>query len=497
MNQADVDLYKRFQKSPIFFIERTWGLVPQPLLPEFKSFEQEPEKLVEEMFQPFVKGKHLTWQQWQLLLCVELAIQGKRPKRIAIESGQGVGKTAALAWLILWFLFCHKDARVPCTAPTVEQMYDALWREVYLWLDRMPPKLKDLFEWTSDVLKVKERPETWFARARTARKEKPEALAGIHGEHILVIVDEASGIDDEIFRIAEGMLTGENVLFIMISQHQRLVGYFHTAFNSDKAAYQTLRFSSIESPVVDSQFVRRIADKYGKDSDVWRVQVLGMAPKEDSVDDKGYVPLLTESDIRIGPDVPLLAKKRLGVDPSGEGNDETSWAERDAYKARIPLVEKISNSLSIAAKTFALLDTDRIEDKETWVDNFGEGANVAVELAKGRKYVNAVNVGQQAEDNERFLNKRAEATWRMREWLRKGGELIGHHAQELKEELLTLRYRYGTAGKIQIMSKEDMRKNGFKSPNKADALMLTFVEPETNYRTKVETEEPFDRYSVL
>lgn len=499
MNQADIDLYKRFRKSPILFIEKTWDLVPQPLLPEFEGMQENPSELKHFMFAPFEKGKHLTWQQWVLLLCIEQAIQGKAPKRIAIESGQGTGKTAVLAMVIIWFLFCHKDARVPCTAPTVEQMYDALWREVYLWLDRAPKGIKELFEWTSDLLKVRERPETWFARARTARKEKPEALAGIHGDHILVVVDEASGVDDEIFRIAEGMLTGGNVFFIMFSQHQRLTGYFHSAFTSDKAAYQTLSFNSLESPVVDRKFTDRIAEKYGMDSDVWRIQVLGQAPKADAVDEKGYVPLLNDSDIRLGPDCILVGQKRLGIDPSGEGSDTTEWTERDAYKAKNVLTEKISNSLSIASKTLALMDLDKVEDNKTWVDNFGEGANVAVELAKSRKFVKAVNVAIPADDPERFLNKRAEAFWRLREWCRKGGELIGEHAKELKDELLLIKYRYGTGGRIQIMSKEDMRKEGIKSPNKADSLMLTFVEAESNYGQSggQDYEEDFDRHAVI
>jgi len=498
MNQQDIDLYRKFQKSPILFIEKTWGLVPQPLLSEFDGMQVNPSELKHFMFAPFIKGKHLTWQQWVLLLCIEQSISGKSKKRIAIESGQGTGKTAVLAMVIIWFLFCHKDARVPCTAPTVEQMYDALWREVYLWLDRAPKGIKELFEWTSDLLKVRERPETWFARARTARKEKPEALAGIHGDHILVVVDEASGVDDEIFRIAEGMLTGGNVIFIMFSQHQRLFGYFHSAFTSDKEAYQTLSFNSLESPVVDKKFTERIAEKYGTDSDVWRIQVLGQAPKADAVDEKGYVPLLNDEDIRVGPDVPLVGQKRLGIDPSGEGSDTTEWTERDSYKAKNCLTEKISNSLSIAAKTQALMDLDKIDDNKTYVDNFGEGANVAVELAKARKFVKAINVGLPAEDSERFLNKRAEAFWRLREWCRKGGELIGEHAGELKAELLVIKYRYGSGGRIQIMSKEDMRKAGIKSPNKADSLMLTFVDPESNYNYKAEeSNEPFDSHAII
>jgi hypothetical protein len=104
-----------------------------------------------------------------------------------------------------------------------------------------------------------------------------------------------------------------------------------------------------------------------------------------------------------------------------------------------------------------------------------EGANVAQEIAvatHGEASVNAVNVGDKASDSEHYLNSRAEAFWRLREWLRKGSDLVSDHGWD---ELLTIRYRAELNGKLKIMSKHDMRNMGFRSPNHADALMLTFV----------------------
>lgn len=120
------------------------------------------------------------------------------------------------------------------------------------------------------------------------------------------------------------------------------------------------------------------------------------------------------------------------------------------------------------------MDVLRVEGGDTVIDNFGVGANVGMEIVRAGKYVKAINVGEEAEDDDRFLNKRAELSWRAREWLKKGGELVGPHAEELKAEALLIKYRYGPKGKIQIMSKDDMRRNGIKSPNKWDAFTLTF-----------------------
>jgi len=470
------------QKSPLFFIKKMWGIEP----------ERDNKK--------FVKGKHISWQQHDILLAVEEAINGGK-NRISVASGHGVGKSTALSWLILWFLFCYKDAQIPCTAPTSEQMHDILWKELALWLGRMPEPIQGLYELTAGYLRVKERSDTWFARAKTARKESPEALAGVHGDWVMFIIDEASGVPDEIFRTAEGALTGDKVLVIMISNPTRLLGYFYDSHHSDSANWQIFSLNSEESPLVNPKFVKRIADQHGVDSDEYRIRVQGLFPKEDSIDDQGYVPLLVETDLKEASVKELIGGKRMGVDPSGEGDDETVWAARDNFKARLEAVEKISTPKTIAAKTLTLIEQEQIDGKDTTIDNFGDGANVPQEiaLAEGptkKIRVNGVNVGDPAIENERFLNLRAEAYWRLREWVKKGGEFVD--LAKWKVELLSIRYRRtGTGSKIQIMDKRTMKKLGFKSPNKVDALMLTFCEPETKKNTYKQTDwEESTNYGV-
>src|SRR5258708_32490236 len=209
----DVELYKAFQKSPILFIEHCWDLRTQTIKDE--SFN-EVTALIErgdfneveaKHFDKFIKGKHVTWQQWLILLAVERAIKGEAKKKISVVSGHGIGKDATLSWLIIWYLFCFGNAQVASTAPTSELMHDVLWKEVKIWLDRAPKDVSELFEWTSSYLRVKEFPDTWFARARTARKEAPEAIAGVHGDYVMIPADEASGVPDEIFNTADGSLT--------------------------------------------------------------------------------------------------------------------------------------------------------------------------------------------------------------------------------------------------------------------------------------------------
>ena len=498
--QADIELYRLFQKSPLLFIEKAWGLKPQPIKPEYKEHvELYPmEEWEASWFEPWIKGKHLTWQQWIFFRAFEMAIRGEAPKKIAVESGVGTGKSSSLAMLILWFLFCHKDAQVPCTAPTGDQMYNALWKETNLWLGRMPEKMQGVYEWSTNYIRIKERAETWYARARTASKDKPEALAGVHSDFVLAVIDEASGVLDEVFQKGEGVLAGKYVFVVMISQHTRLVGYFHDAFNSDSESWQNYRFNSEDSPIVDRQFVQRILDKDGIDSDRYRIEVLGQPPKSDGVDDKGYLPLFTEADLLNATDKNFIGKRRLALDPAGEGSDNAEWAIRDAFKVGIVASEEKSTPKGMAQKTVTLSKDHGVGANDTTIDGFGLGSDVAIELTSIGFRPGAPNVGDEAEDKEKFVNIRAEAYWRFRAWVKQGGMFI--NLPEWKKELLSIRYTREHSGKIKIMSKKEMKKSGYASPNKVDAGMLTFIDSAPLFTPPIddfeEVEERFDRYEI-
>jgi len=464
MNQ--IEKIKEFRKSPIAFIKFCWKLTP----------ERDNSK--------FVKGKNITWQQHDILLAVEDALKDGK-KRISVRSGHGIGKSTTMSWLILWYLFCFKDAQIPCTAPTSDQMHDVLWKEVSKWLQLMPEPIKAKYEWSNNYVRIVESPETWFARAKTARKEAPEALAGVHGDYVLFLIDEASGVPEEIFNTAEGALTDKRAIVIMISNATRLIGYFYDSHHKDKDHWNTLHFNSEDSPIVDTEFVERIEKKHGRDSDEFAIRVKGDFPKEDMMDEQGYVPLYTEEDLKFTEDETFIGDVKLGVDPAGEGNDKTIWIARDNFKSRVIATERISNSKTIAQKTLTLMSHFNIKPENVTVDNFGEGANVGQEMGMLGLRINAVNVGDRAtQDPETFINLRAYAYWKQREWIKKGGLLVRHDGWE---ELLSIRHRKELSGKMKIMGKIEMKKKGYHSPDHADALMLTFIEPEFQDYTQLKT----------
>ena len=221
INEQDIQTYRRFQQNPLEFVSKCWNLEPQEVKDEHKQevdiFIQNGlwDRIRKEHFKPFIKDKHLTWQQWLVFEAVKRGLIGAGPKKISVVSGHGTGKSADLSMLILWYLFCFKNAQIGATAPTADQLHTVLWKELKIWLDRMPKNLANLYEWQNDSLKIKGYEQTWFARARTARKENTEALAGLHGEYVFICVDEGSGVDDAIYKSAEGSLTGPNTLVVL------------------------------------------------------------------------------------------------------------------------------------------------------------------------------------------------------------------------------------------------------------------------------------------
>jgi hypothetical protein len=393
------------------------------------------------------------------------------------------GKSCTSSWLILWFLFTHYESQVACTSPGQQQLYDVLWKEI----KRMPLGFGNNFIWESSHIRMKDAPEVWFARAKTASKENTEALAGVHADWVMIIVDEASGVEEPIFETMEGALTSGNVVVFLVGNGTRSNGYFYDTHHKDQNRWQNYQFSSLDSPRVDAKYVQGIVDKYGSDSTQYAIRVCGNFPEEGLTDDKGYVQLFSEKDLHFVPYDHLwipVGRAICGLDTSGEGQDSTQWAIRDRQRAAIVASEQKSTSAGMANKTVTLCDKFNVDPIDTVIDAFGVGHSVAQEIAlitsgNTKKFawrVSPVNVGDQCDDEydkELYVNKRAEAFHKMMLWARAGGEFM--ESPRLKDELFSIRYKRTLSGRIQIMDKQSMSKLGYSSPNMADALSLTFL----------------------
>lgn len=504
--RLEVIEYAKMERSPLYFILKVWNLRPQPVKQSYaaryniglrltgKAWDAFVATVQPEWFGHFEEGKHITWQQTLILFGIEKGIRGDVPMRISIVSGHGIGKTALLSWLILWFLWVHPMCQIASTSPSKEQMYDVLWKEIKKWIDKLPEPMKAFYVWETSHVRMAEAPETWFARAKTSSKENTEALAGVHADWVMIPVDEASGVEEPIFETMEGALTSGNILVFLISNGTRNIGYFYDTHHKDKLRWQCYAFDAEQSPRVTAESVAGWKDKYGEDSVQYAVRVKGKFPDEGVMDDKGYVQLFNEKDIRFTPfDASWRPIGRTigALDAAGEGQDLAPWAARDRQICAIIHSEKTSNAKGMAAKSVTLCDRYFIDPIDFMIDSFGVGADVGMEIAlitsqeKRPWRVTPVNTGEPCDDEDQreyYINKRAEGFYKMMLWCRAGGSFMElptpEETERFKRELLSIRFKRTLTGRIQIMDKVTMKKLGFNSPNMADAASMTFLRPD-------------------
>jgi hypothetical protein len=385
---------------------------------------------------------------------------------ISVRSGHGVGKTALLSWLILWFMCTRYGARIPCTASTHSQLRDILWPEIAKWMGNLPLQYQNMLEWQTERVIWKERKQTWFAVARTARKEAPEALQGFHGDDLMFVVDEASGVAQEVFEVAQGALTKENVISIMTGNPTRLAGEFYRSHHQDRHLWKIFHFSSEDSPLVSSDYPARVAKKYGKDSDVYRVRVKGDFPLAEA---DTFIPLPLVEQARLTGQ-PEGNKHIWGLDPARFGDDESALVKRSGLK--VIEVSGIRKRDTMEVAGWVAQQAKKEKPDQIMIDVIGIGSGIYDRLKEQGFPVVPVNVAERASDDEEYARVRDELWGRLKDSLQDGLSLPDD--EELSAQLSAPKYKFDSAGRIVIESKDDMKKRGIDSPDRADALGLTF-----------------------
>lgn len=397
-------------------------------------------------------------------------------KRLAIRSGHGIGKSALLAWLVIWFGVTRQDGKIPVTAPTSHQLEDILLAEVRKWLDRMRARG---WEWivkqatlTQEAIRF---PSGTFAALRTATKDRPEALQGFHSEHLLFLLDEASGIDDVIFEVAGGALSTPNAMVVMTGNPTRTSGYFYSAFHRQREYWHCMHVPCTASSQVAKQYIEQTAQEHGIDSNVYRVRVLGEFPlEEDSV----LIPLhLVEA--ALGREV---ARQHLmpvwGLDVARFGSDDSALAKRQGNRLMEPVrVWRQRDLMQLAGLLLREYDDADDEDKpsEILIDSIGLGAGVLDRCRELNLPVRGVNVGESPAVNDgKFMRLRDELWWKAREWF-SGRDVALVEDARLIGELTSVQYGFQSNGKLKVEDKDSLRRRGLKSPDVADAFVLTFA----------------------
>lgn len=411
-------------------------------------------------------GASPTEQQWQASR--ELV----KTRRVSIRSGHGTGKSAFMAWSILWALVCYHPVKVPVTAPTGHQLSDVLWAELAMWWRKMPPDLMAEFEWAAERFYRKDVPQEAFAAARTSRPEKPEALQGFHAENVVFVIDEASGIPDEVFQVAEGALSTDGAFVVMAANPTRMDGYFYDSHHKQRGRWAALHWNAEDSPLVSRDYIEDMAAKYGRESAIYRIRVRG----EFAGNPDGVIPLdLIEG--AISREVNAYGPERWGLDVARFGEDRTALAKRHGNAMLVPVKSWRGKDLMQTAGLVKIeYDNAQRKPEAICVDVIGLGAGVADRMRELGLPVVAVNVAESPSASERYNRLRDELWFKAREWFA-GRDVKIVKDDELTAELTMPNYKVLSTGKIQVESKDEIKKRagGNRSPDLADAFCLTFA----------------------
>lgn len=497
-----VEALSTFQGDPFIYFEEAWGLTPQPIKQRYvpllqhlittpaKYFNMEASLFNPDMFGEFDSKKHLTWQQTLLLIAVKRAInstpQNPFPRQISVCSGKGTGKTFLVSGIMLWFMFAFPLCRVMATAPTGDQLFSVLWSELSSGIQRMKTFYREQFIWQNKFIRMVANPNNWFARAKTSGPGEHGALAGLHAEHMLAVVDEAASVEEGVIDEARYTMTNENNLIILISNAHTATSFFKSTFD-EGSGWINIIFNAEESPIVSASTIAKVLLDCGgdRDHDKYRVHVRGLFPKAGLLDDKeGWRRMFSEKWINAffatdAKDKNLTAPY-IGVDVGGEGSDSSEIYGRDALLARHLFSEGTSTPESVAKLTIKAIEITEAEPRDVSIDNFGVGADVSAKIAllsDKDMFVQGVNVGMKCEDPDDrkvYFNERARLADMLLKWGIQGGRCVAD--QKLAVELESIYCKEEAGGKLQIMPKKKMRELGLKSPNHFDALALTFAQ---------------------
>ena len=397
------------------------------------------------------------------------------PFQCAVASGHGIGKSAAVSWLILWLMSTRPNARGVVTANTSNQLEGKTWAELAKWHNMLVNK--EWFKWTASkfyCLMQKDGEKNWMFECVPWSEERTEAFAGLHNasSSAVMIFDEASAIPDKIWEVSEGAMTDGEPFWFTFGNPTRNTGRFRECFGKFRHRWLTKQVDSRSVRITNKGLLEGWVEDYGDDSDFVRVRIKGQFPRAGAAQ---FVPvdLVEEAQDRAS-ELDEGAALTLGVDVARFGDDQSVlYFRRGRDGKSIPTI-KYRGVDTMQLSSYVAEAADKYQPDLIFVDGVGVGGAVVDRLKQlGYKVVD-VNAGSKAQDTQKYSNKRAEMWDRMREWLLGGCIPMD---QELYDDLIGPEYRYDKSNRILLERKDEMKKRGLASPDCGDALSLTFAQP--------------------
>ncbi len=413
--------------------------------------------------------------------------------RTAVKACHASAKTFTAADIALWWVTRWDDGIVITTAPTWTQVEKLLWGEIR----KSRGEARIAYpECSMTELKLGDR-----NYAIGLSTNEGVRFQGFHGGHILVILDEAPGVKPEIWEAIEGARAGGDVRVLALGNPTIIGGPFYDAFTDHRTGWATFTISAFDTPNLADitleqllalapddpalhiaprpyltlrSWVREKFHEWGPGHPLWDARVEGNFPaqSESALIALAWVEAAKQ---RSGVDdtaLPVTA----GIDVAGPGEDETVLVIR---QDSVVLLEQAWAKADPRGDVLAALAPYGGRFEAVNVDAVGIGYNFAThlrdqELGGQRLPVRFVNVGEKATNPEKFKNLKAEHYWGLRERFRTG-DVSGALSDLAVGQLVGIRYEHNARGQVEIESKEDARKRGVKSPDRAEAYMLAFA----------------------
>lgn len=407
---------------------------------------------------------------------------------LCTESFIPTHNTAAAAILALMWFHVKEQGRVIVTSSSYNQVKNVLWAEIRRMVHRAearghPPFARKIsLEPESGI--HDDKGEKWIIGLST---NEPEKMAGYSGHELLIICDEASGVDNALFDAMLGNLAGGGHLFL-ISNPTKTSGFFYDIFKYSRETYKLIHVSAEDTPnarakkriipgLADWDYIANARKELrGKESPFYQVRILGEFPKQDS---QAVVPLylIEAAHMNWEPpknyDEPLV----LGVDPSRFGSD-AGVVQPVRGKVAYPYRELLLMDGPTGAGEIIRFARELRRNDETVtvnIDNISIGASpydFLVANAPSWLVVNGISAAEVPSRPDEFMRLRDELWWGIREWLEDGGTFP--HDNDLEQELAVVQYDFDVKSRVKVMDKKEIKKKlkGGRSTDHADALAL-------------------------
>ena len=440
-----------------------------------RRFQQDPMAFIKE---------RLDADAWGGAHDVAKALAASPTARVAVKAGHGTQKTFLAARLALWFSYNWRPSKVITTAPTTRQVEKLLWSEMkhaYENLDKRsyPGKMLAL-EWRGNP--------DWFMFGFSS--DNPVMAEGFHGENVLIIVDEAKGINEDIMEGLEGALSGDNARLLLISTAGNPEGYLYDAFSDplfehftfscqEMVDWYTVRGLPVPKGCTTQRWIDERKVKWGEDSVRYKMRVL--AQFCESIPEAIILFEWVQRAMKKKRTQPpqQLNKRRMGVDVAEFGEDSNVFFVGDDYGSLEIEMTKKQEPTDTAGRIIQKIKEWKIPDENVQIDTTGTGSGIGSILREKGHDVNCIHFAERSSNPEEYADIITEMYWNLRERV-KNPKFCLEEDSELREDLTRRKYKTNSDGAYEIEAKRKFRKLVGRSCDKGDAAALCYFEGRTS-----------------